>query len=120
MVAYSFTLRLQPQQYAKDIDGVAAANTLRCWPEIKQSYFALKNLSKLTNDLVGIRLSVFLIKAILYYAIILDRMSEWIHVIQVAEYVYVSAMFFAISADSAFQVYTNIQQGITLMVGVLN
>lgn len=103
-VTYAFALRLQAKLYSKDIEGVMVFNDRHFWPEIKGNYVALKHLSKLTNDVVGIRLIVFLLKAVLYYTIMIDGITKWAHFVQVAAYVYATVIFCVISADVTFQV----------------
>lgn len=108
-VTYSFAVRVRPSENQTEAEGTTTpAENVHCWPEIKNNYLALKNLSKLINDIIGIRLIGSLLKAILYYPILLDGMSKLIHLVQVAGFVYTSTVFFIISANVAFQVRSRI------------
>lgn len=100
---HAFAVKIQHQLQLKD--KIASSPKKICsWPEIRRLYSGLKHLSKLVNEIVGFRLTLYLVKTVLYYAVVFEKISTWQELGRAGMYLCASAIFLVISADIDLQV----------------
>lgn len=78
--------------------------TYLSWSKVKGMYVGLKQLSKLINNIIGIRLVLSLVRITLLYAVALDNMVDWTDVLHTFVGLMESTTFLMVSADVIRQV----------------
>lgn len=105
----SFVLRLpQPSRMESEIVTVVfrtkSLETFRSWSEIRQQYDVLKQLSELTNDMIGVGLSLYLIRTMLFYAIVFEHLRTWKDCVELFLYFWGTLVFLVVSVNVGIQV----------------
>lgn len=76
------------------------------WYNIREQYKALKIFSEMINRQFGHIVTLYLIKVILYYAISLNKVADWIKMLTVILYFCGASAILLFSADVCRQVHT--------------
>lgn len=77
----------------------------KSWWDVKKEYVAVKKIADSINILFGHIMACYMVKAILYYAISLNKVADWIKMTTVVLYFFGASSILMFSADVCRQVF---------------